>query len=75
MLALPGSLTWALRPSDVAAAATLFSVFDPSVYIALWSEKGQLCIALFIYLEFYVTFNTVQVILRWVVGRAEETST
>ena len=24
---------------------------------------------------FYVTFNTVQVISRWVVGRAEETST
>ena len=30
---------------------------------------------LFIYLGFYVTFNTVQVILRRVVGRAEETST
>ena len=37
MLALPGSLTWALRLLDVAAAATLFSVFDPSVYVALWS--------------------------------------
>ena len=30
---------------------------------------------LFIYLGFYITFNTVQVISRWVVGRAEETST
>ena len=29
----------------------------------------------FIYLGFYVTFNTVQVISQWVVGRAEETST
>ena len=29
----------------------------------------------FIYLGFYVAFNTVQVIARWVVGRAEETST
>ena len=29
----------------------------------------------FIYLGFYVTFNTVQVISRRVVGRAEETST
>ena len=29
----------------------------------------------FIYLWFYVTFNTVQVKSRWVVGRAEETST
>ena len=32
-------------------------------------------IYLFIYLGFYVTFNTVQVISRRVVGRAEETST
>ena len=30
---------------------------------------------LFIYLGFYVAFNTVQVISRGVVGRAEETST
>ena len=30
---------------------------------------------LFIYLGFYVTFNTVQVISRRVVGRVEETST
>ena len=30
---------------------------------------------LFIYLGFYVAFNTVQVVSRWVVGRAEETST
>ena len=29
----------------------------------------------FIYLGLYVAFNTVQVISRWVVGRAEETST
>ena len=29
---------------------------------------------LFIYLGFYVAFNTVQVISRWIVGRAEETS-
>ena len=32
-------------------------------------------VSLFIYLGFYVAFNTVQVISRWVVGRAEETST
>ena len=30
---------------------------------------------MFIYLGLYVAFNTVQVISRWVVGRAEETST
>ena len=32
-------------------------------------------VSLFVYLGFYVTFNTVQVISRRVVGRAEETST
>ena len=32
-------------------------------------------IHLFIYLGFYIAFNTVQVISRWVVGRAEETNT
>ena len=36
----------------------------------VWGHKD-----LFIYLGFYVTFNTVQVISRRVVGRAEETST
>ena len=34
-----------------------------------------LFVYLFIYFGFYVAFNTVQVISRWVVGRAEETST
>ena len=29
-------------------------------------------IYLLIYLGFYIAFNTVQVISRWVVGRAEE---
>ena len=38
-------------------------------------ESGNENIYLFIYLGFYVAFNTVQVISRWVVGRAEETST
>ena len=41
-------------------------------------EKPYSCkvyIYLFIYLGFYVAFNTVQIISRWVVGRAEETST
>ena len=35
----------------------------------------DLFICLFIYLGFYVAFNTVQAISRRVVGRAEETST
>ena len=38
-----------------------------------WSTTDLL--DLFIYLGFYVAFNTVQVISRRVVGRAEETST
>ena len=40
-------------------------------------SKGNVankCI-LFVYLGFYIIFNTVQVISRWVVGRAEEIST
>ena len=32
-------------------------------------------VSLFIYLGFYVAFNTVQVISQQVIGRAEETST
>ena len=43
------------------------------------SQTSRLCnrpgMNLFIYLGFYVAFNTVQVISRRVVGRAEETST
>ena len=37
--------------------------------------EGNIALSLFIYLGFYVAFNTVQVISRWVVGRAKETST
>ena len=36
------------------------------------NHSNSICL---FYLEFYVTFNTVQVISRRVVGRAEETST
>ena len=36
---------------------------------------GSNKVSLFIYLGFYIAFNIVQVISRWVVGRAEETST
>ena len=38
-------------------------------------DLNPVSIDLFIYLGFYVTFNTVQVISRRVVGRAEKTST
>ena len=40
-----------------------------------WSENKKLESIYFIYLGFYVAFNTMQVISRRVVGRAEETST
>ena len=40
-----------------------------------YSRDPVCCWILFIYLGFYVDFNTVQVISRRVVGRAEETST
>ena len=39
------------------------------------SSQNPCLLYLFIYLGFYVAFNTVQVISRRVVGRAEETST
>ena len=38
-------------------------------------QIGEVPVSLFVYLGFYVAFNTVQVISRRVVGRAEETST
>ena len=44
-----------------------------SPHYSLNTKKGV--ISLFVYLGFYVAFNTVQVISRRVVGRAEETST
>ena len=43
------------------------------MYISVIVQHIFLC--LFVYLGFYVAFNTVQVISRRVVGRAEETST
>ena len=50
---------------------------DVSPHYSLNTKKGVIkwpdC--LFVYLGFYVAFNTVQVISRRVVGRAEETST
>ena len=43
---------------------------DHSVYMVVTSSS----FSVFIYLGFYVAFNTVQVISQQVVGRAEETS-
>ena len=40
-----------------------------------WHKSMDVHGLFFVYLGFYVAFNTVQVISRRVVGRAEETST
>ena len=50
-----------------------FSVCNMWMNKSLW--KPYTFTNLFIYLGFYIAFNTVQVISRRVVGRAEETST
>ena len=53
------------------------SVLTPDLkkYWCLWMEVFMNLFYLFIYLGFYIAFNTVQVISRRVVGGAEETST
>ena len=56
-----------VRPRGLSAMLPLNPVFKDSF------EKFEQ--NLFTYLGIYVAFNTVQVISRWVVGRAEETST
>ena len=45
------------------------------IYVPSHCDINCTFIYVFIYLGFYVAFNTVQVISRRVVGRAEETST
>ena len=57
-------------------------ISNTSDYFSQWivgvnfnSDRSNQLLCLFIYLGFYVAFNTVQVISRRVVGRAEETST
>ena len=44
-------------------------------YKIMHCARWVMSVCLFVYLGFYVAFNTVQVISRRVVGRAEETST
>ena len=46
-----------------------------STYFQVTETVYHYSYKVFIYLGFYVAFNTVQVISRWVVERAEETST
>ena len=57
---------------------TVFSRLGVTNFIVHTTLKKVTCCfpdGVFIYLAFYVAFYTVQVISRWVVGRAEETST
>ena len=69
-------LAWANYGLDVFNITMHIEVVIHSMnaYVWCWSK---ICGSLdeFIYLGFYVAFNTVQVISRRVVGRAEETST
>ena len=54
------------------------ATYKPKTFNSSWFVSDSICcvlIVLFIYLGFYVAFNTVQVISRRAVGRAEETST
>ena len=65
------SLPWSAVPSAWAVSMT-----DIEEGRLQWSDSLQWSLFyLFIYLGFYVAFNTVQVISGRVVGRAEETST
>ena len=65
--------------SETITVHMLSCVEPPDEYFFVIQNKLYLIIKtyiyLFIYLGFYVAFNTVQVISRRVVGRAEETST
>ena len=55
-------------------SSKLQQVVHPVTWVPATQEL-PFCVCLFVYLGFYVAFNTVQVISRRVVGRAEETST
>ena len=71
------------RFTGVAKSMNTWMLKGLNIYFGNQSQKWNVLVAsvkrsinyLFIYLGFYITFNTVQVISRWVVGRAEETST
>ena len=64
------------------AVGRQFTVQNPNeLYVLVTSalpttrrDMTRTVLILFVYLGFYVAFNTVQVISRWVVGRAEETN-
>ena len=66
------------EPIDRVRCALLVRIqlkMHQNIITVLWCASIITLVCLFVYLGFYVAFNTVQVISRWVVGRAEETST
>ena len=64
------------QPNAVPNCFFVFSTITSSVqFVTVPTVFITLELLCFVYLGFYVAFNTVQVISRRVVGRAEETST
>ena len=78
----PMAASFTTTPEDTMICGTVACLIIPSMHF-MKLNVGEMYIAslsvgpcdLFIYLGFYVVFNTVQVISQWVVRRAEETST
>ena len=60
---------------EVMVAILVINILELWYMLMRYFLQGPSMTSLFIYLGFYVAFNTVQVISRRVVGRAEETST
>ena len=58
-----------------ACADEFLATVTGAVVHGVYQVVNRSSFGVFIYLGFYVAFNTVQVISRRVVGRAEETST
>ena len=58
-----------------ACADEFLAMVTEGVIHGVYKVVTQSSFGVFVYLGFYVAFNTVQVISRRVVGRAEETST
>ena len=51
------------------------NVLSSRYFFTLFVYRGYCVTYLFIYLRFYVTFNTLHIISRWIVLQAEENST
>ena len=59
-----------IQDSQKKKASTRLTTHNSQIQDHVYNSESD-----YVYLGFYVAFNTVQVISRWVVGRAEETST